>query len=62
LIGWARVDLASGEAKRITVPVSRDRLTIYDEATDSWKLVSGKYVIRVGGSSQDLPLQETISL
>ncbi|MFL6602536.1 MAG: beta-glucosidase family protein [Steroidobacteraceae bacterium] len=62
LIGWARVDLASGESKRITVPVSRDHLMIYDETTDSWKLVSGKYVIRVGGSSQDLPLQETISL
>jgi beta-glucosidase len=61
LIGWARVDLASGESRRIAVPVSREHLMIYDETTDSWKLVSGKYVIRVGGSSQDLPLQETIS-
>ncbi|MGA8042364.1 MAG: glycoside hydrolase family 3 C-terminal domain-containing protein [Terracidiphilus sp.] len=61
LIGWARVDLAPGESKDVTVPVSRDRLTIYDEASDSWKLVPGHYVIRVGGSSQDLPLQKAVS-
>jgi beta-glucosidase len=61
LIGWARVDLAAGESKRVTVPVTLDHLTIYDESGDSWKFVFGQYVIRVGGSSQDLPLQETIS-
>ena len=61
LIGWARVDLAAGESKRVTVPVSHDHLTIYDESGDSWKFVFGQYVIRVGGSSQDLPLQETVS-
>ncbi len=53
--------LAPGESKQLSVPVIRDRLTIYDEASDSWKLVPGSYVIRVGSSSQDLPLQQTIS-
>ena len=61
LVGWARVKLAAGESKQVSVPVSRDRLTIYDEASDSWKLIPGKYEIRVGGSSEDLPLQETVS-
>jgi beta-glucosidase len=61
LIGWTRVALAPGESKQISVPVNRDRLTVYDEATDSWKLVPGKYVIRVGGSSSDLPLQQMVS-
>ena len=61
LIGWARVELAPGESKQVSVPVSQDRLTVYDEASDSWKLVPGKYAIRVGGSSQDLPLQKTVS-
>jgi beta-glucosidase len=61
LVGWTRVELASGESKQVSVPVSRDRLTIYDEASDSWKLVPGSYVIRVGSSSQDLPLQQTMS-
>jgi beta-glucosidase len=61
LIGWTRVELAPGESKQVTVPVSRDRLTIYDEATDSWKLVPGEYEISVGGSSQELPLRQAIS-
>jgi len=61
LIGWTRVELGPGESKQVSVPVSRDRLTVYDEGTDSWKLVPGQYVIRVGGSSQDLPLQQTVS-
>jgi beta-glucosidase len=61
LIGWTRVELAAGESKQVSVPVSRDRLTVYDEASDSWKLVPGSYVVRVGGSSQDLPLQQAVS-
>jgi beta-glucosidase len=58
LVGWARVELAPGESKQVSVPVSRDRLTVYDEGSDSWKLVPGNYVFRVGSSSQDLPLQQ----
>jgi beta-glucosidase len=61
LVGWARVELAPGESKQVSVPVIRDRLLIYDEASDSWKLVPGNYVIWVGKSSQDLPLRQSIS-
>jgi beta-glucosidase len=61
LIGWTRVELAPAESKRVSVPVNRDRLTVYDEITDSWKLVPGTYVIRVGGSSQALPIQQDVS-
>ena len=61
LIGWTKVELAPGESKQVSIPVSRDRLTIYDEASDSWKLVPGSYIIRAGASSRDLPLEKTIS-
>lgn len=61
LIGWSKIELGPGESKQVSVPVSRDRLTIFDEGSDSWKLVPGKYVIRVGSSSRDLPLEKTIS-
>lgn len=61
LVGWAKVQLEAGESKDVTVPVSRERLTVFDEGSDSWKLVPGSYVIRVGGSSQDLPLQQAIT-
>jgi beta-glucosidase len=62
LIGWARVELAPGQSKRVSVPVSRDRLTVYDEASDSWKLIPGHYTVMAGGSSQDLPLHQPIAL
>ena len=62
LVGWVKVDLAPGESKEVSVPVSRDRLSIFDEASDSWKLVPGSYVIRVGSSSRDLPLTKEISM
>lgn len=62
LIGWARVELAPGESKQVSIPVSHDRLTIYDEASDSWKLVPGNYIVMAGASSQDLPLHQWINL
>jgi beta-glucosidase len=61
LVGWTRVELKAGESKQVTVPVGRDRISIFDEAADSWKLVPGSYTIRVGGSSQDLPLQQAVT-
>jgi beta-glucosidase len=62
LIGWARVELAPGESKQVSVPVDHDRLTVYDEASDAWKLVPGSYTVMAGGSSQDLPLHQQIAL
>jgi beta-glucosidase len=41
--------------------VIRAPLTIFDEDSDAWKLVPGSYVIRVGGSSRDLPLEQSVS-
>ncbi len=61
LVGWAKVDLGPDERKQISIPVSRDRLSAYDEASDSWKLVPGRYIILVGGPSRDLPLQQSFS-
>jgi beta-glucosidase len=62
LIGWARVELAPGESKQVSIPVNRDRLTIYDEASDAWKLVPGNFIVMAGGSSQDLPLHREVNL
>jgi beta-glucosidase len=62
LVGWVKVDLAPGESKQVSVPVSKEMLSIYDEASDSWKLVPGSYVIHVGSSSRDLPLERTVTM
>jgi beta-glucosidase len=62
LVGWARVKLAAGESKTVSVPVEAKYLSIFDEAANSWKLPSGEYHFMVGGSSQDLPLTEPVTL
>ena len=62
LVGWSRVELGAGESKQVTVAINRDRLSVYDEGSDSWKLVPGSYTLMVGGASQDLPLRKNITL
>ena len=61
LVGWTKIHLAPGESKQVTVPVTRERLQIFDESSDSWKLVPGQYIVRVGASSRDLPLQQSVT-
>jgi len=62
LIGWARVELAAGASQQITLSIPRDRLTIFDEATNSWKLVPGSYTVLAGSSSRDLPLTQSVPM
>ncbi len=62
LVGWAKVQLNAGESKQVQVTVKPKYLSIFDEARNAWKLEPGSYRIMVGGSSQDLPLNQTISL
>jgi beta-glucosidase len=61
LVGWARVTLAPGESREVTVPVDPKYLSIYDEQK-GWTLVPGQYTFLVGGSSQDLPLKQETTL
>jgi beta-glucosidase len=62
LIGWARVELAAGESKTVVIPIAPERLTVYDEGADAWKLIPGSYNVLAGGSSQDLPLHQEVTL
>ncbi len=61
LIGWSKVWLKAGESKDVKVSVDPKYLSIYDEAS-GWKLLPGRYVIMVGGSSAELPLTQRIEL
>jgi beta-glucosidase len=62
LVGWSRVKLNPGETREVSVTVDPKYLSIFDEASDGWKLVPGTYAFMVGGSSQALPLSEKITL
>jgi beta-glucosidase len=62
LVGWSKVNLNAGESKEVSVSIPSLYLSIFDEASDGWKLLPGTYTFMVGGSSQDLPLSEKASL
>jgi beta-glucosidase len=62
LVGWSKVHLNAGESRQVSVDIDPKYLSVYDEAQDGWKLVPGSYKFMVGGSSQDLPLHEEVSL
>jgi beta-glucosidase len=54
--------LKAGESKEVSVTVIPKYLSIFDDAANEWKLVPGRYTFLVGGSSQELPLHETVEL
>jgi len=62
LVGWSKLPLKPGESKEVTVDVNGKYLSIFDVKQHGWHLVPGDYNFMVGGSSQNLPLKESVSL
>jgi beta-glucosidase len=60
LVGWSKIHLEPGQSQTVTVGVPVKYLSIFDEGSNAWKLLPGAYRFFVGGSSQDLPLQQTV--
>jgi beta-glucosidase len=62
LVGFSKVHLKAGESKEVSVSVDPMYLSIFDEGSESWKLVPGGYSFMAGGSSQDLALVQKVTL
>jgi beta-glucosidase len=62
LAGWQRVQLAPGESQTVTLPLNPAYLSIFDEASDKWKLLAGEYKIAVGAASDAAHLEGTVHL
>ena len=62
LVGWSRVALNPGESKPVTVTIDPMYLSVFDEAANQFRLVPGSYGFMVGGSSQTLPLHQSVTL
>jgi beta-glucosidase len=62
LAGWQRVPLAAGESKTVTVSMEKRTLSVFDVASDAWKLLPGEYRVLVGPSSREMPLQVAMKL
>jgi beta-glucosidase len=62
LAGWYKVLLQAQETREVRVKIDPRELSIYDDSTNAWKQLPGRYTFMVGGSSKDLPLRQEITL
>jgi beta-glucosidase len=62
LVGWSKIKLNAGESKEVSLEVEPKFLSIFNAERDSWQLIAGSYNFMVGGSSQDLPLNQAVNL
>jgi len=62
LVGWTKVQLNAGESRQVQVIVNPLYLSVYDVDQRKWRLEPGNYILRVGGSSADLPLVKQVTL
>ena len=62
LVGWNKVALNAGESKEVEIEVDQKFLSIFNVEKKAWELIPGEYGFMVGGSSQDLPLKESVNL
>ena len=62
LKGFARVDLAAGQTKRVQVLLNGRAFTYYDVGAKRWHADPGEFGILVGHSSEDIALQGKVNL
>ena len=62
LKAFNKIALAPGEEKVVTFKLSKRDFAYYDTGLHDWNVRSGKFCVLVGGSSRDLPLEETIEV
>jgi beta-glucosidase len=56
LEGFAKVQLAPGQTKHVTLTLTARSFAYWDTAADNWTVQQGTYTVSVGTSSRDLPL------
>jgi len=62
LKGFAKVRLAPGETKHVTLNLDARAFSYWDATTRKWTIDPGKFVIRVGDSSENTPLHTDLTL
>ena len=63
LQGFARVSLKPGESKTVHVKLYTEQFGFYsNDGQRQWNIVPGRYIVKVGSSSADIRLQETVTI
>jgi beta-glucosidase len=62
LKGFEKVRLAPGETKHVTLSLDARAFSYWDTAAHKWTIDPGKFVIRVGDSSENTPLHADLTI
>jgi beta-glucosidase len=63
LQGFARISLKPGESKKVSVKMYTEQLGSYsNEGQRKWNILPGSYIIKIGASSQDIRLEQSVVL
>jgi beta-glucosidase len=63
LQGFARVSLQPGETKTVKVKLYTEQFGYYShQGNRQWNIAPGQFVVKVGASSEDIRLQQTVTL
>jgi beta-glucosidase len=62
LKGFARVELKPGETQRVSVTLDRRSLAYWDVNAKGWRVDPGRFVVYVGNSSANVPLQQEFTV
>lgn len=62
LKGFRKVNLAPGQSSDVTLPLTPQAFSYWSVKAHAWQIGEGSYSIRVGSSSEDLPLTASITM
>ena len=62
LKGFAKVQLAPGETKTVTIPLGERSFEFFDPKTNQWTIAPGTFDVFIGASSRDLRLSRAVKI
>jgi beta-glucosidase len=62
LKGFAKVMLAPGQTRRVTIPLQDRAFSVWSTTAKTWTPVTGTHTVLVGDSSRNLPLKATVTV
>jgi beta-glucosidase len=62
LKGFAKISLAPGESKQVTLPLDARAFSLYDTKNKQWRAEAGRFDVLVGESSAVITLKGSLTL
>ncbi len=62
LVGWKRVELASGASQQVSIPIDRRSISVFNEKSQQWSFPSGAFLLEAGANAANPALHATEEL